>query len=69
MVLNLIPVAILFTWLFNVTDGSLLLVALYHASTASKGYLCPRLPTFTEAILLWAVAVLAVCCGGFLRRD
>jgi uncharacterized protein len=66
MVLNMVPVAILFTWLFNATGGSLLLVVLYHASTASKGYLCPRLPTFTEVILLWAVAAIVAVRG--LRR-
>lgn len=67
MTLNMIPAAILFTWLFNAAGGSLLLVVLYHASSASKGYLCPRLPTFTEVILLWLVAAV-VTVRGLERR-
>jgi membrane protease YdiL (CAAX protease family) len=68
MLLSMVPAAILFTWLFNATGGSLLLVCLFHASTAMKGYLLPRLPSQTEVILLWVVAAVVVLRGGFLRR-
>jgi membrane protease YdiL (CAAX protease family) len=67
MVINMIPVAIVLTWLFNRTGGSLLIVCLYHASIANKGYLLPRLPTLTEAALMWLVAVLVVMAGGVPR--
>jgi membrane protease YdiL (CAAX protease family) len=68
MVLNMVPMAAIFTWLYNRTGGSLLLVCILHASTAAKGYLFPRLPTLTESGLLWIAAILVVGLGG-LRRE
>ena len=68
LVLNMVPLAVLFTVLFNRTNGSLRLVCLFHASSAIKGYLLPKLPTITEAVILWLVAALAVVLGSFLRR-
>ncbi len=65
MVCNLVPVATLFTLLYNRTGGSLLLVCLFHASMASKGYLMPSLPTLTETFILWGAAIMAVLFGGF----
>ena len=67
MVVNMVPVAIVFTWLFNATKGSLLLVCVYHASMAAKGYLFPKLPTITEVVILWLLAFLVIVRGGFLR--
>jgi membrane protease YdiL (CAAX protease family) len=64
MVINTIPSAILFTWLFNRTRSSLLIVVLYHASMANKGYFLPNQPTSTETVLHWFVAVLIVLAGG-----
>lgn len=64
MAVNLVPSAVVFTWLFLKTNGSLLLVCLYHASIASKGYLLPGLPTLTEAALLWALGIGIVLAGG-----
>jgi membrane protease YdiL (CAAX protease family) len=68
MVVNMVPAAIVFTWLFNRTNGSLLLVTLYHASIANKGYFLPTLPTYAEPALLWLVAVAIVTAGGMTRR-
>ena len=65
---NMIPLTILFTFLFNRTGGSLPLVVLFHASSAIKGYLCPRLPTISEVVILWLAAACVVAAGGFLRR-
>jgi membrane protease YdiL (CAAX protease family) len=59
-VVSMVPVAILFTWVYNSTKGSLLLVWLFHASMAITGYFVPLLPTVTEKILLWLVAILVV---------
>ena len=67
MVVNTVPSAAIFTWLFNRTNGSLLIVVLHHASIANKGYFLPTLPTWTEAALVWLVAVLIVMAGGLSR--
>jgi len=64
MVLNMVPVAVLFTWLYNKTGQSLLLVCIFHASMAAKGYLLPRLPTLTESAILWLSAIAVVVLGG-----
>ena len=64
MIFNTIPLAIVFTWLFNRTGGNLPVVVLYHASIANKGYFLPQLPTVTETLLLWMVAIIIVLIGG-----
>ena len=64
MVLSTVVTAILFTWIFNRTGGSLLLVALFHTSITSKGYFLPSLPTLTEEVLLALIALAVVFGGG-----
>ena len=64
MIINTVPAAILFTWLFNRTQGSLLLVCLYHASITNTGYFLPKLPTLTKTGLLWGLAIIVVVAGG-----
>ncbi len=64
MVLNMVPTATLFTWLYNRTNGSLFLPCLFHASIAAKGYMFPNLHSLTETILLWLVAVFIAICFG-----
>lgn len=64
MAVSMVPVAVLFTWLFNRTGQSLLLACLFHASMAAKGYLTPRLPTLTETAIVWTVAIAVVALGG-----
>ena len=63
LVINTVPTAILFTWIFNRTGGNLLLVCLYHASITNKGYFMPKLSTLTETVLLWLVAIIVVVAG------
>jgi len=65
---HIIPVAAIFTWLFNRSGGSLLLVCLFHASMAAKGYLLPKLPTPTELILVWSLAAVIAVTGGLNPR-
>jgi len=55
-----VPAAIVFTWIFNNTRGSLLLVVLYHASITARWYLHSPLPTRTESILTWLIAILVL---------
>ena len=64
MVVNTVPTAILFTWLFNRTGGSLLIVCFYHASITNTGYFMPRLPSLTETALVWLVAAAVVLARG-----
>ena len=64
MIVNTVPAAILFTWLFNRTRGSLLMVCLYHAAITNTGYFLPKLPTLTKDVLLWLVAIIVVVAGG-----
>ncbi len=62
--LSIVPLAIIFTWVYNSTKGSLLLVWLFHASITIAGYFAPSLPTTTEEILSWAVAIIIVIVAG-----
>ena len=64
MTVNAIPTAVLFTWLFNRTGGSLLIVCLFHAAITNTGYFLPNLPTYTEDVLLWLVALVVIVTGG-----
>jgi hypothetical protein len=61
---DMVPVAVLFTWLYNKTSQSLLLVCIIHASMATKGYLMPGLPTLTESAILGLGAIAVVGFGG-----
>lgn len=69
MIANMVPVAVLFTWLYNRTGQSLLLVCVFHASMATKGYLLPRLPTLTESAVVWLAALALVALGGLARQQ
>ena len=55
-----VPLAVLYTWLFNHTRHSLLLAVLLHTSDAVTQYLLPRLPTLTDELLITATALLVV---------
>lgn len=71
MVVSTLPAAVVFTWLFNRTGGSLWVPIVYHASIANKGYFLSDLPTYTETALLWLIAAVLVI-GGWLappRRE
>lgn len=63
-VVNTIPVVILFTWLFNNTKGSLLLVTLFHASTQYSNNFLGTIPTQTANIIVWLVAIIVVVITG-----
>jgi membrane protease YdiL (CAAX protease family) len=67
MVVSIVPAAILFTWLYNNTNGSLLPVWLFHAAIAITNYFTPALPSHTHAILSWVVAMVVVAVTGPAR--
>lgn len=63
-VLNTIPLAILFTWLFNNTQGSLLLVTLFHASLQYSNNFLGTIPGGTADIITWLVAMIVLISTG-----
>ena len=56
--------AILYTWVYNSTGGSLLLVWLFHFAMTATGYFLAQIPTFTDDILGWCIVVLVVIIAG-----
>jgi len=63
-VANFIPVTILFTWLYNNTQGSLLLVTLFHASIQYSNNFLGVIPTETANIVNWLVAIVIMAVFG-----
>lgn len=61
---NFIPVAIIYTWIYNNTKGSLLLVTLFHIGQQLSNNLLGTLPTYSDDILMWIVAVVIVGVEG-----
>ena len=61
---HMIPAAVVFTWLYNGSRESLLLVCLHHASIAARWYLLPSLPTSTEKTISWVIAIVVVVAAG-----
>lgn len=63
-VVTMTTYAIVFTWVYNNTGGSLLLAWLFHASTTITQYLLQTPLTLTDDILKWGVAILVVVVAG-----
>ena len=63
-VVNFIPATILFTWLYNNTQGSLLLVTLFHASTQYSNNFLGTVPTETANIINWLVIIVILFVFG-----
>jgi membrane protease YdiL (CAAX protease family) len=66
MALSTVPTAILFAWVFISTRGSLLLVWLLHGAITIAGNLLPSVPTLTEYLVGWVVAI-AIAYSSFRR--
>jgi hypothetical protein len=70
--LGVVAGAILLTWLYNSTGGSLLAVILWHGVfnvfTASKGGQGTPAMVMSIAVIVWAVAVLALTGPARLSR-
>ncbi len=56
--------AIIFTWVYNNTGGSLLLAWLFHASLTITGCFLQTSLTLTDDILKWGVIILIVVTAG-----
>ena len=63
-IINFIPGTVLFTWLFNNTKGSLLLVTLFHASAQYSNNFLGVIPTQSANVLVWLVAITLVALTG-----
>ena len=63
-VVNTVSVTILFTWIYNNTQGSLLLVTLFHASIQYSENFLGVIPTQTAYILKWLAAILVLVIVG-----
>jgi len=63
-VVNFIPVAIIYSWIYNNTQGSLLLVTLFHIGQQLSNNLLGALPTATDEILVWIVALVMIIIEG-----
>ncbi len=57
VVLNFIPITLLYTWLYNRTHGSLLLVTLFHAGQQFSNNFLGTWPTITDELILWVLAL------------
>lgn len=70
-VVNFIPGAILFTWLYNNAQGSLLLVTLFHASIQYSNNFLGVVPSETADIVTWLVAIIILFVFGMrnLSKD
>jgi len=70
-VANFIPVAIIYTWIYNNTKGSLLPVTLFHVGQQLSNNLLGQLPTYSDEILVWIFAIAVIILEGaesFSRR-
>lgn len=63
-VIGTIPLAILYTWLYNNTQGSLLLVILFHFGQQLSLNLLGSWPGYTDEILMWVIAIVVVVVNG-----
>jgi uncharacterized protein len=62
--IGLIANTFLFTWLYNSTKGSLLLVALFHIALNTAGALIPGVSTIASAIVTSIAAILVIVIFG-----
>ncbi len=62
--LEFIPLTILYTWLYNNTKGSLLLVSVFHIGQQLANNLLGTWPTYTDNILVWITAIMIVLIAG-----
>ena len=64
-----IPITLIYTWLYCNTNRSLLVVWLFHTSDAVTQYLLPRLPTYTDELLVLGIALMLLFFTGLQPRQ
>jgi membrane protease YdiL (CAAX protease family) len=63
-VLTFVPATVLYTWVYNNTRGSLLLISLLHLAEQLTNSFLGTSPTYTDEILTWALSALVVYVAG-----
>jgi hypothetical protein len=63
-VMGAIPLAILYTWFYKHTTGSLLLVTLFHLGQQLSRNLLGSWPGHVDDILIWVIALLLILASG-----
>jgi len=80
--LSVLPLTILMTWVYNNTNGSLLLMVLFHTASNVSDWIVPIRPGFTstvdmrsfiiQVILMWAIALVVMVKFGvrdFVKKE
>jgi len=62
--ITLVGVTILFTWIYNSTNGSLLLIWLFHFVMTVRQYIMSSIPTITPDILTWIIVLVVIIKTG-----
>lgn len=57
-VIFLLPMTVIFTWLYNRSSGNLLCVAVFHASMNTFPFVLPYFPPALALLILFAIVVL-----------
>lgn len=69
-VVNFIPITIIYTWLYNNTKGSLLLVTLLHVGQQLFNNFVGTIPTASDEVMTWLIAILLLAVYGMgLKRS
>jgi hypothetical protein len=78
ILLQIVCLSVLFTWLYNGTDGSLFLALVFHTALNSTGAVLPLLPAatgstqairFTVAVTVIAAVLVAVVPSGLRHQE
>ena len=69
-VINFIPMTIIYTWLYNNTKSSLLLVTLLHVGQQLFNNFVGTIPTASDEVMTWLIAILLLVVFGMgLKRS
>lgn len=63
LMLSIVATAVLFTWVYNNTNGSLLLAWLYHSVFTISGYFLTMPSEITRGAVLWIIVLFLIIFG------